>query len=101
MRQLALLVQEGVLPPFCNLLEVKDWNTVIVILDGLTNILQTAEKMGEAERVAIMIEEAGGLDKLEALQRHENEQIYQKSMAMIDSFFSEGAVRTLLLYVCE
>jgi hypothetical protein len=87
-QQLIELLGAGVLPPFCNLLDAKDWNTVIVVLDGLTNMLHAAQKMGEMERIAIMIEEAGGLDKLEALQQHENEQIYQKSMAMIDTFFS-------------
>lgn len=88
-QQLAKLIQAGVLPPFCNLLEAKDWNIIVVVLDGLTNILHTAKKMGELDRVAIMIEEIGGLNKLEALQNHENEQVYQKSLAMVDAFFSE------------
>ena len=94
-QQLALLVQMGVLTPFCNLLEAKDWKAVVVVLDGLTNILAAAEKMGEVERVAIMIEEAGGLDKLENLQQHENEKVYQKAVAMIDNFFSETASKKL------
>ncbi|XP_035731785.1 importin subunit alpha-like [Vespa mandarinia] len=89
-QQLAHLVQMGVLTPFCNLLVSKDWKTVLVVLDGLTNILQAAVKMGEVERVAIMIEEVGGLDKLEFLQQNENEQVYQKAIAMIDTFFSDG-----------
>ncbi|CAK9815821.1 Importin subunit alpha-1 [Anthophora quadrimaculata] len=89
-QHLALLIQLRVLAPFCNLLEAKDWKIVVVVLDGLTNILNAAEKMGEVERVAIMIEEVGGLDKLEALQNHEVEQVYQKAIAMIDNFFSEG-----------
>lgn len=88
--QLAHLVQQGVLPPFCNLLESKDIKCVLVVLDGLTNILNAAEKMGEVDRVALMIEEVGGLDKIEALQSHENQQVYQKAVAIIDSFFSEG-----------
>ncbi|XP_068979701.1 importin subunit alpha [Bombus flavifrons] len=88
-QQLAQLVQLGVLGPFCNLLEAKDWKTIIVVLDGLSNICSAAEKMGEVDRVAIMIEEVGGLDKLEALQHHEVEQVYQKATAMIDTFFSE------------
>ncbi|XP_008555196.1 importin subunit alpha [Microplitis demolitor] len=88
--QLVLLVQEGVLGPFCNLLDAKDYKTVMVVLDGLTNILNAANKMGQIENVAIMVEELGGLDKLEALQHHENEKVYQKAIAMIDAFFSDG-----------
>ncbi|XP_043285890.1 importin subunit alpha [Venturia canescens] len=89
-QQLAHLVQLGVLEPFCNLLLAKEWKTVIVVLDGLTNILNTAEKMGEVDRVAMMIEECHGLDKLENLQHHQNEEVYSKAVAMIDTFFSEA-----------
>lgn len=89
-QQLAQLVQLGVLTPFCNLLMSKDWKTILVVLDGLSNILQAAVKMGEVDRVAIMIEEVGGLDKLELLQQNDNEQVYQKAVAMIDTFFSDG-----------
>ena len=96
--QLALLVQMGVLNPFCALLDAKDWKTVVVVLDGLANILAAAEKMGEVERVAIIIEAAGGLDKLENLQHHENEQVYQKAVAMIDTFFSEGVSRGKIIF---
>ncbi|XP_070165498.1 importin subunit alpha-1 [Polyergus mexicanus] len=96
-QNLAELIQAGVLPPFCNLLETKDWNIIIVVLDGLTNILHAAQKMGEVDRLAIMIEEVGGLDKIEALQHHQNEQVYQKSMAMIDTFFSEKDIEEMTL----
>lgn len=95
---LITLVGAGALPPFCNLLEAKDWSVIIVVLDGLTNILHAAEKIGQMDRVAIMIEEAGGLDKIEALQHHQNEQVYQKSMAILDAFFSQK-VCTFVLFL--
>lgn len=69
----------------------------MVVLDGLTNILNAANKMGQIENVAIMVEELGGLDKLEALQHHENEKVYQKAIAMIDAFFSDGVI--ILLFI--
>jgi importin subunit alpha-2 len=53
-------------------------------------LFQTAEKMGAVDRVAVVIEESGGLDKLELLQNHENEQVYQKALNIIDSYFSEA-----------
>merc|ERR1712098_820145 len=77
-------------PPFCDLLVAKDDKTVNVVLDGLANILTTAEKLGETDKVAMMIEECGGLDKIEQLQAHENETIYQKALQIIETFFPDG-----------
>ncbi|KAK9507599.1 hypothetical protein O3M35_007421 [Rhynocoris fuscipes] len=91
-QQLALLVRSGAIPYMCDLLDSKEWKTVIVVLDGLQNILSAAEKSGELESVSLMVEECGGLDKLENLQHHENEQVYHKSGNIIDAFFSSTDV---------
>lgn len=86
---MATLVQMDVLEPFCNLLDSKDWKAILVVLDGLTNILNAAAKIGEIDKVAVKIEEVGGLDKLEALQQHENEEVYRKAVVIIENFFSD------------
>ena len=39
------------LKPFCDLLAAKDDKTVGVVLDGVSNILATAEKLGETDKV--------------------------------------------------
>jgi importin subunit alpha-2 len=39
-QQLAVIIQMGVLAPFCDLLGSKDWRTVVVVMDGLNNIMQ-------------------------------------------------------------
>merc|ERR1712088_261287 len=89
-QQIVHLCGEGVLKPFCDLLAAKDDKVVSVVLDGLTNILHTAEKLGETDKVATMVEECGGLDKIEQLQAHENEAIYAKALQIIETFFPDG-----------
>jgi importin subunit alpha-2 len=42
-QQLAAIVQMGVLKPFCDLLGSKDWRTVVVVMDGLSNIMQVTD----------------------------------------------------------
>lgn len=83
--QVAYAVEQGVIPPFCNLLNAKDNQVVQVVLDGINNILKMA---GDNEAVATLIEECGGLDKIETLQNHENEDIYKLAYEIIDQFFS-------------
>lgn len=74
--------------PYCNLMEAKDARVVKVILQGLTNILGLAEKMNAISEMTMQIEEIGGLDKLEALQNHENEEIYKTAFHLIDTYFN-------------
>ena len=49
--QIVHLCGEGVLKPFCDLLAAKDDKTVGVVLDGVSNILATAEKLAEVDKV--------------------------------------------------
>lgn len=88
--QVKQLIDERVIPPFCNLLTVKDAQVVQVVLDGLSNILKMFDD--EAETTAALIEECGGLAKVEALQNHENEDIYKLAYEIIDQFFSSDDI---------
>lgn len=86
--QIALLCQMGAIAPMCALLDAKDAKTILVVLDGIANILAAAEKMGELEKVSLHVEECGGLDRIEALQSHDNVEIYHKSLAILEQYFS-------------
>jgi len=86
-QQVAEVVRHNVIPPFCNMLTVKDTQVVQVVLDGLSNILKAAGD--QVEPVGHMIEECGGLDKIEMLQEHDNEEIYKLAYDIIDHYFSD------------
>ncbi|XP_069955536.1 importin subunit alpha-3-like isoform X2 [Cherax quadricarinatus] len=96
-QQVSYLVSEGVIPPFCNLLTCKDTQVIQVVLDGISNILSRASD--DVEMVANMIEECGGLDKIEFLQNHENVEIYKLAYSIIERYFSEEVSLTILVLV--
>ncbi|XP_058057318.1 importin subunit alpha isoform X1 [Anopheles bellator] len=85
-----LLEKYNILKPYCDLLDAKDSRTVRVVLSGVTNIFQIAAKIGGVENLCTMIEEIGALDKLEMLQNHENEEVYQKALNLIETFFCDA-----------
>jgi hypothetical protein len=55
----------------------------MVLLDGIQNILKHAG----TEEVKTIIEECGGLDNIEKLQGHENQEVYKLSFAIVDQHF--------------
>nr|CAD7444818.1 unnamed protein product [Timema bartmani] len=95
--QVARLIQEGVIPPFCNLLNCKDSQVIQVVLDGINNMLKLAVarggNIGEHDRRVWRSDNFiflfSGLDKIEALQNHENVEIYKLAYDIIEQYFSE------------
>jgi len=90
--QIKYLVAQGCIKPLCDLLEAEDTKIVSVALEGLENILKMGEKESKAtgspyNEMAAAVAESGGLTKLENLQNHKQEDIYEKVVKMIETYF--------------
>ncbi|XP_072319477.1 importin subunit alpha-1-like [Eucyclogobius newberryi] len=86
--QVSYLIQCHALPMLVKHLSTKDSQITLIILESIVNILQMAEKTGESDKLHLIFEEVGGIDKLEELQNHSNEAVYLLSLNIITRFFS-------------
>ena len=86
-------MSQGCIKPMCDLLVCPDPRIVTVCLEGLEIILKIGESeknMGTTGGVNIyaqMIDEAEGLDKIENLQSHDNNDIYEKSVKILETYW--------------
>ena len=68
-QQIGHLVRKGAIEVFIPLLETQDQNVLLVVMEGLNNILKCGENIKNAKKsnengFAIRFESAGGLDKV-------------------------------------
>jgi hypothetical protein len=64
--------------------------------------LQDAQASSTQNKYADLVEECGGLDLLESLQTHTNEEIYEKSLKILRTYFeSEDDTDTNLAPVVD
>lgn len=96
--QIRYLVSQGCIRPLCDLLSCPDNKIIQVALDGLENILKVGDMDKEASEdaanesvnnFALIIEEAGGMEKIHDCQNNVNEDIYMKAFNIIGKYFSD------------
>jgi hypothetical protein len=92
--QINYLVKKGCIRPMCDLLALADVKTITVALEGLENILKAGDHEAKQEggtstnRMCILIEEAGGLSKIQQqFQQHENHDTYEKAKHVLEVYF--------------
>jgi len=89
--QIRYLVSQGCIKPLCDLLIASDARVITVALEGLENILKIGEQDAKntgRNHYADIIEEAQGLDKIEQLQVHQNIDIYEKAVKILETYFA-------------
>lgn len=87
-QQVAYLINVNAIPAVCSMLGVSDPKVVAIALESLKRILELGREYGKESDICIAIESCGGLDKLENLQDHQNDNIYRMAYSIIDTFFS-------------
>ncbi|KAF2308290.1 hypothetical protein GH714_039908 [Hevea brasiliensis] len=99
--QIKYLVSQGCIKPLCDLLVCPDPRIVTVCLEGLENILKVGEaeknlgNSGDYNMYAQMIDDAEGLEKIENLQSHDNNEIYEKAVKILETYWLEEDDETL------
>ncbi|KAK9016898.1 hypothetical protein V6N11_079391 [Hibiscus sabdariffa] len=93
--QIKFLVSQGCVKPLCNLLICPDPNIVNDCLVGIERILmegdayKTMGTTGGVNLYAQMIEEAGGREKIENLRSHDNTEVSQITVKILEAYWRE------------
>jgi len=83
--QIQGLIELNAIEALCSTLGVGDSKIIMNVLEAIEKILEVGEKTGKD--YTGIIDECDGLDKIEGLQEHQNETIYQKAVDIIERFY--------------
>lgn len=91
-QQIDYLVECGCIKPMVDLLSISDAKIIGVALEALENILKVGKQKQQEQGLgenpfAMIVEQAEGLTKIEALQEDPNEDVYQKAMKILENYF--------------
>jgi len=79
------LVELNAIDALCSVLTAGDSKIVMIVLDAIEKILDVGQKVGKD--YAHLVDECDGLDHIESLQESSNDEVYQKSISIIERFF--------------
>jgi len=91
-QQVRYLVAQGCTLPLCGLLRGSDSRVSMVALAGLEEILKVGAEDERPEtrsrnEYAVLVREAGGMDGLDSLLSHTNEEICARTMTVSNLYF--------------
>lgn len=84
------MVEQNLIEPMCELLQCADPRIILVALEALENLLKIGEKDSKDTGIneyVLAIEEHRGVDNIEALQNHPNNEIYEKAVCILETYF--------------
>ena len=85
--QIMSVVEAGAIEAVCSILDVNDSKMLMVALDAIDCILKLGEKLNKSYQS--FVDECDGLTAIETLQEHESDEVYQKAVSIIESYFGE------------
>ena len=83
--QVMSAVEAGAIEAICSILNVNDTKMILVALETIDNILKLGMKLGKD--YISFVDECDGLSMIEALQEHENDDIYKQAIHIIEAYF--------------
>jgi len=84
-QHIAELVELGAIRGLCDLLDVGEVRFLLIAMEALESILKVSSK--NALNYNQLVDEAEGIEKLENLQEHENHEVYQKAVSILENYF--------------
>mmetsp|Transcript_24875 Transcript_24875/g.43744 ORF Transcript_24875/g.43744 Transcript_24875/m.43744 type:complete len:517 (+) Transcript_24875:978-2528(+) len=88
--QVSYLAQCGALLALCGVLTTQESSMLVVALEGIRHFLEKGKTHFSATGVnpfADQVSACGGLDRLERLQSHPNNKVYEKAYKLIVTYF--------------
>jgi hypothetical protein len=74
------------LEPLCIALTLQDAKMLVVSLDAIERVLEVGEKFSLDYNMTL--DEFNGIDLIEVLQEHPNDDVYKKAIHILENYFS-------------